>query len=102
MLEDIEREFEAATIGLEQLKANDFSEGNNNEEQSAKRKSMLEEIEREFEAAIGGLKQIKVDDSRNLEEECKLSDPFFLFKTFSYKICNCFGYNFLFQLLRER
>ncbi|KAH0845189.1 hypothetical protein HID58_091936, partial [Brassica napus] len=88
MLEEIEREFEAAstslkqvktdegndeeqsaTKDLEQLKVNDFTGDKDNEEQSAKRKSMLEEIEREFEAAIEGLEELKVSDSTGSNDD---------------------------------
>ncbi|CAH2036490.1 unnamed protein product [Thlaspi arvense] len=61
MLEDIERDFEAASTSLKQLKTDELSEGND-EEQSAKRHSLLEEIEREFEAATKDLEQLKVND----------------------------------------
>ncbi|XP_048636925.1 TSK-associating protein 1 isoform X1 [Brassica napus] len=54
MLEEMEREFEDAIQGLQQIKSDDSV---NNEEQSAKRKLMLEEIEREFEEAQSGMKQ---------------------------------------------
>ncbi|KAL9291558.1 TSA1-like protein [Arabidopsis thaliana] len=50
MLEAIEREFEAAHAGFEQLKTDDSTQGLD-DEQSAKRQSMLDEIERDFEAA---------------------------------------------------
>ncbi|KAL0696652.1 hypothetical protein Bca4012_063832 [Brassica carinata] len=66
MVEEMEREFEAAT---KQLRVNYLTEGSDNEEQSAERKSMLEDIEREFEAAIGSLNQIKDNDSKNTEEQ---------------------------------
>ncbi|XP_013592292.1 PREDICTED: TSK-associating protein 1 isoform X5 [Brassica oleracea var. oleracea] len=59
MLEEIERDFEAASTSLKQLKTDE----GNDEEQSAKRLSMLEEIEREFEAATKGLEQLKANDS---------------------------------------
>ncbi|XP_033146862.1 TSK-associating protein 1 isoform X3 [Brassica rapa] len=54
MLEEMEREFEDAIQGLQQIKSDDSI---NNEEQSAKRKLMLEEIEREFEEAQSVMKQ---------------------------------------------
>ncbi|KAF8080737.1 hypothetical protein N665_0924s0004 [Sinapis alba] len=59
MLEEIEREFEAAAAGFEQFKIGDSTQV---DEQSAMRKSMLEEIERDFEAATKGLEQLKADD----------------------------------------
>ncbi|KAF8086562.1 hypothetical protein N665_0620s0002 [Sinapis alba] len=59
MLEEIEREFEAAAAGFEQFKIDDSTQV---DEQSAMRKSMLEEIERDFEAATKGLEQLKADD----------------------------------------
>ncbi|XP_018485917.1 TSA1-like protein isoform X2 [Raphanus sativus] len=59
MLEEIEREFEAAAAGFEQFKIDDSTL---DDEQSALRKSMLEEIERDFEAATKGLEQLKADD----------------------------------------
>uniref|UniRef100_M4EEI6 TSA1-like protein n=1 Tax=Brassica campestris TaxID=3711 RepID=M4EEI6_BRACM len=61
MLEEIEREFEAAAAGFEQFKIDDSTQGED-DEQSAMRKSMLEEIERDFEAATKGLEQLKADD----------------------------------------
>ncbi|XP_013592290.1 PREDICTED: TSK-associating protein 1 isoform X3 [Brassica oleracea var. oleracea] len=65
MLEEIERDFEAASTSLKQLKTDE----GNDEEQSAKRKSMLEEIEREFEAAIEGIEEIKVSDSTGSKDD---------------------------------
>ncbi|KAJ0264203.1 TSA1-like protein [Hirschfeldia incana] len=59
MLEEIEREFEAAAAGFEQFKIDDSTQVD--DEQSALRKSMLEEIERDFEAATKGLEQLKDD-----------------------------------------
>ncbi|XP_013592289.1 TSK-associating protein 1-like isoform X2 [Brassica napus] len=58
MLEEIERDFEAASTSLKQLKTDE----GNDEEQSAKRQSLLDEIEREFEAATKDLEQLKVND----------------------------------------
>ncbi|XP_019094339.1 PREDICTED: TSK-associating protein 1-like [Camelina sativa] len=52
MLEEIEREFEAAIGGLKQIQVDD---SRNIEEESAKRKVMLEEIDREFEEAHSGI-----------------------------------------------
>ncbi|KAL0743274.1 hypothetical protein Bca4012_084787 [Brassica carinata] len=60
MLEEIEREFEAAAAGFEQFKIDDSTQVD--DEQSAMRKTMLEEIERDFEAATKGLEQLKADD----------------------------------------
>ncbi|XP_010503624.1 PREDICTED: TSA1-like protein isoform X2 [Camelina sativa] len=67
MLEAIEREFEAAAAGFEQLKIDD-SKGID-DEQSAKRQSMLDEIERDFEAATKGLEQLKADDLTGVNDE---------------------------------
>ncbi|XP_024005941.1 TSK-associating protein 1 isoform X6 [Eutrema salsugineum] len=61
MLEDMERDFEAASTSLKQLKTDELSEGNY-EEQAAKRQSLLEEIEREFDIATKDLEQLKVND----------------------------------------
>ncbi|CAN6928912.1 unnamed protein product [Brassica oleracea] len=58
MLKEIERDFEAASTSLKQLKTDE----GNDEEQSAKRQSLLDEIEREFEAATKDLEQLKVND----------------------------------------
>ncbi|KAG2305947.1 hypothetical protein Bca52824_025695 [Brassica carinata] len=60
MLEEIEREFEAAAAGFEQFKIDDSTQVD--DEQSVMRKTMLEEIERDFEAATKGLEQLKADD----------------------------------------
>ncbi|XP_009147684.1 TSK-associating protein 1 isoform X4 [Brassica rapa] len=71
MLEDIERDFEAASsASLEQIKTDELSEGIN-EQQSAKKHSLLEEIEREFETATKDLEQLKVNDftGNKLDEE---------------------------------
>ncbi|CAN7018793.1 hypothetical protein IGI04_022154 [Brassica rapa subsp. trilocularis] len=71
MLEDIERNFEAASsASLEQIKTDELSEGIN-EQQSAKTQSLLEEIEREFETATKDLEQLKVNDftGEKLDEE---------------------------------
>ncbi|CAH2053585.1 unnamed protein product [Thlaspi arvense] len=68
MLEEIEREFEAAAAGFEQLKIDDSTQGKDDEE-SAKRQSMLDEIEREFEAATKGLEQLKADDLTGVNDE---------------------------------
>ncbi|CAN7106847.1 unnamed protein product [Brassica rapa subsp. narinosa] len=65
MLEEIEREFEAAAAGFEQFKIDDSTQV---DEQSAMRKSMLEEIERDFEAATKGLEQLKADDLTGVNE----------------------------------
>ncbi|KAL1191346.1 TSA1-like protein [Cardamine amara subsp. amara] len=69
MLEEIEREFEAAAAGFEQLKIDDSTQGKKDDEESAKRKSMLEEIERDFEAATKGLEQLKADDLAGINDE---------------------------------
>ncbi|KAL0719391.1 hypothetical protein Bca4012_068715 [Brassica carinata] len=61
MMEEIEREFEAAAAGFEKLKLDGSSQGID-DEQSAMRQSMLDEIERDFEAATKGLEQLKADD----------------------------------------
>ncbi|KAF8090006.1 hypothetical protein N665_0490s0002 [Sinapis alba] len=61
MMEEIEREFEAAAAGFERFKIDGSTQGKDNE-QSAMRQSMLEEIERDFEAATKGLEQLKLDD----------------------------------------
>uniref|UniRef100_A0A1J3GS45 TSA1-like protein n=1 Tax=Noccaea caerulescens TaxID=107243 RepID=A0A1J3GS45_NOCCA len=68
LLEAIEREFEAATAGFEQLKVSDSTQGKDDEE-SAKRQSMLDEIEREFEAATKDLEQLKADDLTGINDE---------------------------------
>ncbi|XP_010465595.1 PREDICTED: TSA1-like protein isoform X6 [Camelina sativa] len=68
MLEAIEREFEAAAAGFEQLKIDDSTQGID-DEQSAKRQSMLDEIERDFEAATKGLEQLKADDLTGVNDE---------------------------------
>ncbi|CAN8270200.1 unnamed protein product [Cochlearia groenlandica] len=68
MLEDIEREFEAAVSGFEKLKIDDSTQGKDDEE-SAKRQSMLDEIERDFEAATKGLEQLKADDLTGINDE---------------------------------
>ncbi|XP_020889490.1 TSA1-like protein isoform X1 [Arabidopsis lyrata subsp. lyrata] len=68
MLEAIEREFEAAHAGFEQLKTDDSTQGLD-DEQSAKRQSMLDEIERDFEAATKGLEQLKADDITGVNDE---------------------------------
>ncbi|KAG7631416.1 hypothetical protein ISN44_As03g016470 [Arabidopsis suecica] len=68
MLEAIEREFEAAHAGFEQLKTDDSTQGLD-DEQSAKRQSMLDEIERDFEAATKGLEQLKADDLTGINDE---------------------------------
>ncbi|CAE5967447.1 unnamed protein product [Arabidopsis arenosa] len=68
MLEAIEREFEAAHAGFEQLKTDDSTQGLD-DEQSAKRQSMLDEIERDFEAATKGLEQLKADDLTGVNDE---------------------------------
>ncbi|CAL9221014.1 unnamed protein product [Arabidopsis halleri] len=68
MLEAIEREFEAAHAGFEQLKIDDSTQGID-DEQSAKRQSMLDEIERDFEAATKGLEQLKADDLTGVNDE---------------------------------
>ncbi|XP_022558719.1 TSA1-like protein isoform X4 [Brassica napus] len=67
MLEEIEREFEAAAAGFEQFKIDDSTQGED-DEQSAMRKSMLEEIERDFEAATKGLEQLKADDLNGVND----------------------------------
>ncbi|KAF3604195.1 hypothetical protein F2Q69_00038213 [Brassica cretica] len=61
MMEEIEREFEAAVAGFEKLKIDGSTQGID-DEQSAMRQSMLDEIERDFEAATKGLEQLKADD----------------------------------------
>ncbi|CAN7112371.1 unnamed protein product [Brassica rapa subsp. narinosa] len=61
MMEEIEREFEAAVAGFEKLKIDGSTQGLD-DEQSAMRQSMLDEIERDFEAATKGLEQLKADD----------------------------------------
>nr|VDC77372.1 unnamed protein product [Brassica rapa] len=61
MMEEIEREFEAALAGFEKLKIDGSTQGLD-DEQSAMRQSMLDEIERDFEAATKGLEQLKADD----------------------------------------
>ncbi|KAJ4871000.1 TSA1-like protein [Raphanus sativus] len=61
MMEEIEREFEAAAAGFEKLKIDGSTQGKD-DEQSAMRQSMLDEIERDFEAASKGLEQLKADD----------------------------------------
>ncbi|CAH8354921.1 unnamed protein product [Eruca vesicaria subsp. sativa] len=61
MMEEIEREFEAAVAGFEKLKIDGSTQGKD-DEQSAMRQSMLDEIERDFEAATKGLEQLKADD----------------------------------------
>ncbi|XP_024015216.1 TSA1-like protein isoform X2 [Eutrema salsugineum] len=68
MLEEIERDFEAAAAGFEQLRTNDSSQGKD-DEQSAMRQSMLDEIERDFEAATKGLEQLKADDLTGINDE---------------------------------
>ncbi|XP_048616429.1 TSK-associating protein 1 isoform X4 [Brassica napus] len=71
MLEDIERDFEAASsASLEQIKTDELSEGID-EQQSAKTQSLLDEIEREFETATKDLEQLKVNDftGDKLDEE---------------------------------
>lgn len=69
MLEEIEREFEAAAAGFGQLKIDDsFTQGKDDEE-SAKRKIMLEEIEREFEAATKSLEELKAEDLSGITDE---------------------------------
>ncbi|CAG7867949.1 unnamed protein product [Brassica rapa] len=71
MLEDIDRDFEAASsASLGQIKTDELSEGIN-EQQSAKKHSLLEEIEREFETATKDLEQLKVNDftGDKLDEE---------------------------------
>uniref|UniRef100_A0A1J3DWR2 TSK-associating protein 1 n=1 Tax=Noccaea caerulescens TaxID=107243 RepID=A0A1J3DWR2_NOCCA len=77
MLEDMERDFEAASTSLKQLKKDESREGND-EEQSAHRKSLLEEIEREFEAATKDLEGLKVNDftgDKDDEELCNKHLP---------------------------
>ncbi|KAJ0238503.1 TSA1-like protein [Hirschfeldia incana] len=61
MMEEIEREFEAAAAGFEKLKIGGSTQGIE-DEHSAMRQSMLDEIERDFEAATKGLEQLKLDD----------------------------------------
>ncbi|XP_022556158.2 TSA1-like protein isoform X4 [Brassica napus] len=61
MMEEIEREFEAAVAGFEKLKIDGSTQGID-DEQSAMRQSMIDEIERDFEAATKGLEQLKADD----------------------------------------
>ncbi|KAJ4886599.1 TSA1-like protein [Raphanus sativus] len=61
MMEEIEREFEAAAAGFEKLKIDGSTQGKD-DDQSAMRQSMLDEIERDFEAASKGLEQLKADD----------------------------------------
>ncbi|KAF3518778.1 hypothetical protein DY000_02059381 [Brassica cretica] len=68
MLDEIEREFEAATRDLKQL--NDFTEGDADDEQSAKRNSVVEEMEREFEAATKKLNYL-TEGSDNEEQSAK-------------------------------
>ncbi|XP_023642379.1 TSA1-like protein isoform X1 [Capsella rubella] len=68
MLEAIEREFEAAAAGFQQLKIDDSTQGID-DEQSAMRQSMLDEIERDFEAATKGLEQLKADDLTGVNDE---------------------------------
>ncbi|XP_013587765.1 PREDICTED: TSK-associating protein 1-like [Brassica oleracea var. oleracea] len=71
MLEDIERDMEAASsASLEQIKTDELSEGID-EQQSAKTQSLLDEIEREFETATKDLEQLKVNDftGDKLDEE---------------------------------
>ncbi|ANM64804.1 DNA topoisomerase-like protein [Arabidopsis thaliana] len=67
MLEAIEREFEAAHAGFEQLKTDDSAQGLD-DEQSAKRQKMLEEIEREFEEATKGLEELRHSTSSTDDE----------------------------------
>ncbi|KAL0837520.1 hypothetical protein Bca101_089410 [Brassica carinata] len=61
MLEEIEREFEEATKGLEELRHSTSS--TDDESHSARRQSMLDAIEREFEAATSSLKKLNIEDS---------------------------------------
>ncbi|KAG2250759.1 hypothetical protein Bca52824_080895 [Brassica carinata] len=62
MLEDIERDMEAASsASLGQIKTDELSEGID-EQQSAKTQSLPEEIEREFETATKDLEQLKIND----------------------------------------
>ncbi|KAG2317768.1 hypothetical protein Bca52824_020890 [Brassica carinata] len=61
MMEEIEREFEAAAAGFEKLKIDGSTQGID-DEHSAMRQSMLDEIERDFEAATKGLEQLKAHD----------------------------------------
>ncbi|CAN7074765.1 unnamed protein product [Brassica oleracea var. botrytis] len=98
MLEEIEREFEEATKGLEELRHSTSS--TDDESHPATRTSMLDEIEREFEAATSGLKQLKINahtvqdddkeqavtesfkqlddlaDNKDKGDQCKLLPPF--------------------------
>ncbi|KAL0690931.1 hypothetical protein Bca4012_090610 [Brassica carinata] len=61
MLDAIEREFEAVTDSFKQL--DDLADNKDEGDQSAKRQSMLDEIEREFEAATSSLKKLNIEDS---------------------------------------
>ncbi|KAF3609639.1 hypothetical protein DY000_02050437 [Brassica cretica] len=67
MLDEIEREFEAATSGLKQLKINAYTVEDDDKEQAARRQSMLDAIEREFEAVTESFKQI--DDLADNKDE---------------------------------
>lgn len=56
-----------------------------------------------LEAASGGLQQIKADDSKNIEEQGKLSDLLSsLYKLLMQEFFLKKIHYFLFQLLRER
>ncbi|CAH8353752.1 unnamed protein product [Eruca vesicaria subsp. sativa] len=80
MMEEIEREFEAAVAGFEKLKIDGSTQGKD-DEHSAMRQSMLDEIERDFEAATKGLELLKADDltGANDAEHGKKKSPITLF-----------------------